>query len=116
MRSSREISVSPLSNVEDERKSEEENEEKDVEVKRAPGQPTKEEYEEHLATGHVVYRPWCEYCVKGQAKADKHVKSGESECDVPVVSIDYAYMEEKGCERQEEQDDHGGRGASGRRK
>ena len=62
-----------------------------LKIKKGPTSPGKEEYEKHLASGHAVYRSWCEFCVKGQGKADAHVKAVEKDTEeIPVVSVDYA--------------------------
>ena len=89
-----EISVSPrqLDNFEEEN----EGEETKVETKRGPSEPSAEEYEKHMASGHAVFRDWCECCVKGQGKSDFHKRQVDKNSEtVPTVSIDYAYMEEK---------------------
>ena len=57
--------------------------------------PSKEEYDEHMRT-HVTFRNWCEFCVKGKAKADPHQrgiaeKSKIEERGIPTVGIDYTF-------------------------
>ena len=37
-------------------------------VARIPGEPTREEREEHMIT-HVPYGQWCQHCVSGKAKS-----------------------------------------------
>ena len=57
--------------------------------------PSKEEYDEHMRTP-VPFRNWCEFCVKGKAKADPHKrgmaeKSRIEERGIPVVGIYYTF-------------------------
>ena len=57
--------------------------------------PSKEEYDEHMRT-HVPFRSWCEFCVKGKAKADPHrrgtaEKSRIEERGIPTIGIDYTF-------------------------
>ena len=42
-----------------------------MKVKRAPEQPSRKEYEEHMAT-HWPFRDWCDHCVRGKAKGLSH--------------------------------------------
>ena len=32
-----------------------------------PGKPTQREIDEHEASGHTTFRPWCKWCVEGKA-------------------------------------------------
>ena len=46
---------------------------------------------------HLPFRNWCIFCVKGKAKDDPHkrkIKEDEKR-EIPIVSIDYMYMESK---------------------
>ena len=59
--------------------------------------PTVKEVEEHNLT-HLPFRNWCIFCVKGKAKDDPHkrkIKEDENQ-DIPIVSIDYMFMESRG--------------------
>ena len=60
-----------------------------------PKGPSQEEYDEHMLT-HIPYRNWCKFCVKGRGRPQAH-RSGkeEEEPQVPVVSMDYAYLNEQ---------------------
>ena len=62
-----------------------------------PCRPSEEEVEAHNRT-HFPFRNWCEVCVKGRCQEDPHRSSdGDKEYEVPVVSLDYCYLnEEKG--------------------
>ena len=60
----------PVQDEKGEDKQEEDDEKEDeleeavkVRVRRAPGEPTKKEREEHEAT-HIPYRDWCAHCVR----------------------------------------------------
>ena len=63
---------------------------------RKPQEPTREEWEEHMAS-HWPYRDWCPHCVSGRANNDPHYhKEPDREDGLPVISIDYMYMKAKG--------------------
>lgn len=55
---------------------------------------SKAEYEDHCRT-HLPYRSWCPVCVKAKKKSGGHHKSGAMSRGVPVISIDYMFMNEK---------------------
>ena len=58
--------------------------------------PSARMIEEHNATGHVVFCSWCPHCIRGRGQNDHHraVAKTQEEKDeeVPVVSMDYAFM------------------------
>ena len=56
--------------------------------------PSIKEKEEHFVS-HFPFRAWCEHCVRGKAKAMKHVRVDHSEEQVPVISVDYCFMNSK---------------------
>ena len=60
-----------------------------------PQEPSKREYDEHMAT-HWPFRSWCPFCVMGRGKSDSHKhggRSSESHANrLPVVSVDYMFM------------------------
>ena len=61
-----------------------------------PCRPTKEEVEEHMCNGHNPFRNWCPFCVKGASNAKGHyTKPEDDENAVPVISMDYMYMNSK---------------------
>ena len=53
--------------------------------------PTQREKEEHFVS-HYPFRSWCEHCIRGKAKAMRHVKADHSDETVPVISADYCFM------------------------
>lgn len=61
----------------------------------APHRPSRREIEEHMRT-HVPFKAWCPHCVRGKAKSRPHFRSNNSdrEAQVPVIAIDYMYMNE----------------------
>ena len=63
-----------------------------------PTMPSAREVEEHNMT-HCPYRAWCEECVMGAGVAGGHRKVGDVG-EVPVVSIDYMWLEERGHEER----------------
>ena len=59
----------------------------------ASDKPTQREIEEHMIT-HIPFRDWCPHCVRGKSKSSAHKRQVQEEVnEVPVVSIDYMYME-----------------------
>ena len=73
--------------------------------------PSKEEYDEHMRT-HVPFRSWCEFCVKGKAKADPH-KRGIQERGIPTIGIDYTFPKSESSKedsKTEKAKDEGERG------
>ena len=63
-----------------------------------PTMPSAREVEEHNMT-HCPYRAWCEECVMGAGVAGGHRKVGDVG-GIPVVSIDYMWLEERGHEER----------------
>jgi hypothetical protein len=61
-----------------------------------PLKPTVKEVEEHNLT-HLPFRNWCIFCVKGKAKDDPHKRriKQDEEQEIPIVSIDYMFMESR---------------------
>ncbi len=79
-------------------------EEQDTEVDplrlaRDPGQPTLKQIEEHRRA-HLPYRLWCKWCVLGRGRGLQHRRSPGS--SIPVVGVDYFFMNKKGVHRREE--------------
>jgi hypothetical protein len=70
-------------------------------VKSVESRPRQEEVDEHNVN-HIPFRSWCTHCVKGKASNQGHSSSasGGHESDVPVVSIDYAFINEDGEDRK----------------
>ena len=101
----------------EERKMEDEKEEESAEEEdeepvycrpcKEPGQPTKEEMDQHAIT-HLPFRRWCPFCVKGKAKDDPHrkVEQEVKEAGVPIISMDYMYLGNQG-ERLEKEEQGG---------
>ena len=84
---------------EDQEENEQEEEEDEASKPKAiwkPVRPTVKEVEEHNLT-HMPFRNWCIFCVKGKAKDDPHRRKvkQEEEQDIPIVSIDYMFMESR---------------------
>jgi len=64
---------------------------------RAPNAPTKEEIEEHEASGHSNYRSWCQACIVGRGRSDAHKHDEFDEHALPTVAIDYGYLADPGA-------------------
>jgi len=65
-----------------------------------PATPTEQEVKEHELT-HTPYRGWCKHCVAGKAITTPHraCVGNAREMIVPVVSIDYMFLGNKGEEK-----------------
>ena len=62
---------------------------------RSPVSPTKEEIEEHEATGHTIHRTWCGHCMRARGLHERHPsepEQGKDERGLPIVSMDYFWM------------------------
>ena len=70
-------------------------------VKSVESRPGQEEVDDHNVN-HIPFRSWCTHCVKGKANNQGHSSSasGSNESEVPVVSIDYAFVNEDGENRK----------------
>ena len=56
-------------------------------------QPTAEEIEHRIASGHAQRRTWCDACVRARGVAGRHEKQGEGRVDEdPVIGVDYCYL------------------------
>ena len=62
-----------------------------------PGQPSAEDVERHRAEGHVPFRSWCEWCVKGRAVGEQHRSGPKS--TVPVIASDHLVVTKEGSSR-----------------
>ena len=65
-----------------------------------PEVPSLTEREEHEASGHAVYRSWCEHCIAAKGQANPHKADGEA-CEIPEIGFDYGYMSRKEAKCQE---------------
>ena len=76
----------------------------DIKLLPSPSPPSRQEMLEHNLT-HWPFRSWCKHCVAGKAKASKHSPSGATAAsEVPVISLDYAFMGDKDNEDTEAED------------
>ena len=67
----------------------------------SPSPPSRQEMLEHNIT-HWPFRSWCNHCIAGKAKANKHSPTGGmSQSEVPVVSMDYAFKGDKSIEEED---------------
>ena len=64
-----------------------------------PGEPTREEVEEHRID-HYPYRPWCDFCVKGRGSGEQHRRGPAG--SIPVISADYLIVTKNGIFRKDE--------------
>ena len=60
-----------------------------------PYVPTQSEIDDHCVD-HLPYRSWCKFCIEAFGREDAHVSS-ESEHTVPIVSMDYMVVSQRGC-------------------
>ena len=56
---------------------------------RDPGEPSKQEWEEHRVD-HIPYRSWCPYCVRGRGTGTQHRRRSEVP-KVPIFGFDYLH-------------------------
>ena len=77
-----------------------------IAVQREPRQqapvaaPTPEQVRLHCLN-HIPYQPWCEHCIKFQARADKHTQARPETRQCSVCSFDYCFTERPDGERGE---------------
>ncbi|CAE7787367.1 RE1 [Symbiodinium sp. CCMP2592] len=62
--------------------------------------PTPEQIRLHCLN-HIPYQPWCEHCIKFQARADKHTQARAETRQCSVCSFDYCFTERPDGERGE---------------
>ena len=90
------LACRPCDDQEDQEQEEEEDEASRPKAIWKPVRPSVKEVEEHNLT-HMPFRNWCIFCVKGKAKDDPHKRKikQDEEQDIPIVSIDYMFMESR---------------------
>ena len=66
----------------------------------APTAPTATDREEHTASGHAVFRTWCRECCIARGRLQQH-RAGGRETAIPVIAIDYGYLNERDDQLQE---------------
>ena len=54
-------------------------------------EPTIKEREEHLLSGHAVYRNWCDACVRARGREYAH-QAAHDPRELPIVSWDYSFL------------------------
>ena len=71
-------------------------EEHTARVRTTPTKPSSAEVASHEAT-HTPYRSWCKVCVAASAREDPHPrrKQRDEETGLPMISMDYEFLEEK---------------------
>ena len=67
-----------------------------------PRTPTRAEREEHLASGHAVFRSWCRECCVGRGRMGHHLQAdGDAKQLIPVCGVDYGYLNDRTEDGQE---------------
>ena len=56
-----------------------------------PQTPSAKAMEEHRSNGHIPFRDWCKFCIKGRGLEDQHRTSAE-ESSIPVIGLDYFFV------------------------
>ena len=94
-----------ICSVHDERDEQELQEDVRMRPVKSPSAPSRQEVLEHSLT-HYPFRSWCPHCIRGRAKATKHVSTGGvDESTVPVVGSDYAFMSGRSGARSEDEEE-----------
>lgn len=57
--------------------------------------PSRELMRQHLASGHIPYRPWCKHCVSCAANMDRYLPGGEPVGNIPEVHADYSFFRDR---------------------
>ena len=57
----------------------------------SPQTPSAKAMEEHRSGGHIPFRDWCRFCIKGRGLEDQHRPAIE-ESSIPVVGLDYFFI------------------------
>ena len=57
-------------------------------VPRSSLEPSPADREHHEATGHAVYRPWCEACIRGKSRRHAH-RSDHGQGRLPELHFDF---------------------------
>eukprot|EP00971_Amphidinium_carterae_P312188 6205189-Amphidinium_carterae.1 len=59
---------------------------------KVPTAPSDEERRYHNLT-HYPYKEWCEHCVRGRGREDRHQTQREADQQgTPVVQLDYSFL------------------------
>ena len=64
-----------------------------------PNVPEQAAKDFHISTGHANYQPWCESCVAGRGREDKHQRVTPDARTIPHVFMDYGYLTLGGGDR-----------------
>ena len=56
-----------------------------------PQTPSAKAMEEHRTGGHIPFRDWCRFCIKGRGLEDQHRPATE-ESSIPIVGLDYFFL------------------------
>ena len=54
--------------------------------------PTPEQRESHICTGHAVFEPWCLDCCRGRAQEWAHYVADRTMDEIPTILWDYGYL------------------------
>ena len=65
--------------------------EPDVQVIKAPAEPSAWAREQHLASGHARFAPWCKRCINGRGREAPHQRITEPG-GIPFIHIDYHFL------------------------
>ena len=65
----------------------------ETKLSKVPVAPSQQEIEHHNVS-HLPFRSWCKHCVRGESKAHPHKVNDGRISDVPVIIIDYMFINE----------------------
>ena len=61
-------------------------------IRPGPIQPSREDRDNHCATGHAQFRAWCSACVQGRGRSQGHFSQDHSQDVYPLLSWDYGFL------------------------
>ena len=63
-----------------------------VRATRKPEELMLEEVENHMATGHMTFRPWRRHCVKRHGRSEPHHHHDRTDSIIPYLALGCGYL------------------------
>ena len=69
--------------------------------------PSEDQIDSHVCSGHAVFEPWCIDCCRGRAQEWQHFCAERESDEYPTLLWDYAYLRTSshGIDSDEQQDE-----------